>query len=103
MISAGVVVTPGARLGRGVLLNTSCSVDHQSVIGDFAHVSAGATVGANVAVGARTLIGLGANVASTWRVGADALIGAGALVVRDIPDGVVAFGVPARIQRSNLR
>lgn len=99
MISAGAVVTPGARIGRGVLLNTSSIVDHQSVIGDFAHVSAGATVGANVTIGARTLIGLGASVLSGRRVGADTLIGAGALVVHDMPDGVVAFGVPARIQR----
>lgn len=102
MISAGAVVTPGVRIGRGVLLNTSCTVDHQSVIGDYAHVSPGATVGANVTIGARTLIGLGANIISARHVGADSLIGAGALVAHDIPDGVVAFGVPARVRRPNV-
>ncbi|ODS58176.1 MAG: hypothetical protein ABS36_04640 [Acidobacteria bacterium SCN 69-37] len=99
MISAGAVVTPGARLGPGVILNTRASVDHQSVVAAFAHVSAGATVGADVSIGERTLIGLGASVMSGRRIGADTIVGAGAVVVHDLPDGVVAVGVPARILR----
>jgi acetyltransferase EpsM len=99
MISAGVVVTPGARIGRGTLLNTSASVDHQSVVGDFTHISVGATLGAHVAIGARTLIGVGATVMTGRRVGSDCLVGAGAVVARDLPDRVVAAGVPARVRR----
>jgi acetyltransferase-like isoleucine patch superfamily enzyme len=34
------------------------------------------------------------------RVGRYSLIGAGAVVVRDIPDRVVAYGVPARVIRA---
>lgn len=99
MLSAGAVVTPCVRIGRGVLINTRASIDHESVVDDFAHVSAGATVGACAVIGARTLIGLGASVMSGCRVGADTIVGAGALVVRDLPDGVVAMGVPARVTR----
>jgi acetyltransferase EpsM len=102
MISSGVVVTPGARIGRGTLLNTSSSVDHQSILGAFAHVSVGATVGATVVIGARTLIGIGATVMTGCTVGADCLVGAGALVARNLPDNVVAAGVPARIRRQHI-
>jgi sugar O-acyltransferase (sialic acid O-acetyltransferase NeuD family) len=99
MISAGAVITPGVRLGRGVILNTRCSVDHHSAIDDFAHISPGATVGASVTIGARSLIGLGASVMSARHIGADTIIGAGAVVSHDIPDSVVAVGIPAKVQR----
>lgn len=100
MICAGAVVAVQAVLGRGVILNTRASVDHESVVGDFAHLSAGATAGARVHIGAESLIALGASVVSNMRVGARTVIGAGAVVVADIPDDVVAFGVPARVKSS---
>jgi len=40
-------------------------------------------------------IGAGAKVIGKVRVGRDATIGAGAVVTRDVPDGMVAVGVPA--------
>jgi sugar O-acyltransferase (sialic acid O-acetyltransferase NeuD family) len=101
MISAGVVITPGARIGRGVLLNTSSCIDHETVVGDFAHVAVRAAIGANVVLGSRTMIGLGAAVMTGRRVGDDCIVGAGALVAKDLPDNVVAVGVPARISRVN--
>jgi sugar O-acyltransferase (sialic acid O-acetyltransferase NeuD family) len=101
MISAGAVIMPGARIGRGVLVNTRASVDHETLVDDFAHVSPGATVGANASIGARTLVGLAAAVMTGCHVGADCVVGAGALVHRDLPDNVVAIGVPAQIRRSH--
>lgn len=99
MISAGAVITTGTRIGRGVLVNTNASIDHETRVDDFVHVSCGATVGANVIIGARTLVGLAAAVMSGRHVGADCVVGAGALVHRDLPDNVIAVGVPARIRR----
>jgi len=98
MISAGVIVQPRAVIGRGVILNTKASVDHDSVAGDFAHISLGATIGANVRIGEETLIAAGATVVSGMTIGARSIIGAGAVVVRDVPDDVTAFGVPARVR-----
>jgi sugar O-acyltransferase (sialic acid O-acetyltransferase NeuD family) len=99
MISAGVVIAPMVMIGTGVILNTRCSVDHHCLIGSFAHIAPGVTIGGNVTIGVRALIGLGASVMPGRRVGANAIIGAGAVVVDDIPDGVVAVGVPARVTR----
>ncbi|MEA2329714.1 MAG: hypothetical protein QOE68_4673 [Thermoanaerobaculia bacterium] len=98
MISAGAIVSPNAVVGRGVILNTKASVDHDSVVGDFSHISLGSTIGAKVHIGAETLIAPGATVVSGMTVGARSVIGAGAVVVREIPDDVTAFGVPARVR-----
>ena len=103
VVCGGAVVQPGATLGRGVIINTRASVDHDSRIGDFAHVSPGATVGAQVEIGEEALIGLGASIIARRRIGARTTIGAGSVVVRDIPDDVVAFGNPARIRSSRER
>jgi acetyltransferase EpsM len=99
MICAGAVVQPRARIGRGVILNTKASVDHDSVVGDFAHIAPGATIGGRCAIGEETLVATGACVASGVAVGARATIGAGAAVVRDLDADVVAWGVPARVTR----
>jgi UDP-2-acetamido-3-amino-2,3-dideoxy-glucuronate N-acetyltransferase len=47
-------------------------------------------------VGRGASIGSGAVILCGIRIGEDALIGAGAVVTRDVPDGDVVVGVPAR-------
>lgn len=101
MVSAGAVVSPRATLGEGVLLNTNACVDHDTAVGAYAHVSPGATVGARCVIGVETLVGLGACVLSGVRIGAGTVVGAGAVVVRDLQDGVVAYGNPARVRRAH--
>jgi len=98
MISAGAIVTPNAVIGRSVILNTKTSIDHDTIVGDFAHVSLGSTIGANVRIGEETLIAAGVTIVTGITVGARSIIGAGAAVVRDVPDDVTAFGVPARVR-----
>lgn len=48
-------------------------------------------------IGNRVDIGTGAVVIGSIEIGDDVLIGANAVVVRSLPDGVVAGGVPARV------
>lgn len=98
MISAGAIVLPRAVIGRSVILNTKSSVDHDSEVGDFAHLACGATIGGAVRIGEEALVAIGASVVSGMRVGAKTVVGAGAVVVNDLADDVIAFGVPARIQ-----
>lgn len=97
MLSSGVILLPNAAIGRGVLLNTKASVDHDSVVEDFVHIAPTSTVGANVRIGTETFLGLTTTVISNLTIGARVVTGAGSVVLRDLPDDVTAWGVPARI------
>jgi sugar O-acyltransferase (sialic acid O-acetyltransferase NeuD family) len=100
IVMAGVVVGNGCRVGTGALLGTRASLDHDCGLGDFASLAPGVTTGGHVEIGDRTALGLGANVIHGTTIGADTVVGAGALVVDDLTECVVAYGVPARVARS---
>jgi UDP-perosamine 4-acetyltransferase len=51
-----------------------------------------------VTIGERAFLGVGARAIPGVRIGADTILGAGGVVVRDLPDAVVAIGVPAQIK-----
>jgi len=50
-----------------------------------------------IALGENVWLGAGAKVMDGVRIGRDVVVGAGAVVTEDLPDGVVAVGVPARV------
>lgn len=97
MVCARAVVNPGARIGENAILNTGCVVEHHCQVGDHAHIAPGACLGGEATVGEGTLVGIGAVVLPGVHVGAWCVVGAGAVVTRDLADGAVAVGVPARV------
>jgi UDP-N-acetylbacillosamine N-acetyltransferase len=101
VVMAGTVVNAGAKIGENAIINSSACVEHECVIRDGAHVSAGVRLGGNVTVGEATTVEMGAIVGARVIIGADSVIGAGAVVLKDIPDGVLAYGVPARVIRKS--
>jgi sugar O-acyltransferase (sialic acid O-acetyltransferase NeuD family) len=88
-------VGPGARIGRGVIINTAAVVEHDVTVGDGAHVAPGAVVLGGASIGEGALVGAGARILPGRSVGAHAVIGAGAVVSRDVLAGTRVAGVPA--------
>jgi acetyltransferase EpsM len=99
VIVAGAVVNPGSKIGEDAIVNTSASVGHECIIEDGAHIGPGARLAGRVVVGRAAWIGINATVVGRVHIGAGSLIGAGAVVLNDIPEGVVAYGVPAEVIR----
>ncbi len=105
VLGAGCVVMPKAvinteaRIGRGTIVNTGAVVEHECRLDDFVHVSPAAALAGAVEVGRRTHIGIGSSVIQCLHIGADCVVAAGAAVTSDLPDGVLAAGVPARIKK----
>ncbi|MDU1224908.1 serine O-acetyltransferase [Varibaculum cambriense] len=103
----GVDIHPGARLGRrlfidhanGVVIGettkigTDCVLFHQVTLGGVS-MSKGKR---HPTLGDRVMVGAGAKVLGPINVGSDSRIAANAVVVRDVPAGCSAIGVPARV------
>jgi acetyltransferase EpsM len=93
------LATTRVRIGAHCILNIKASVSHDSTVEDYCNINPNATIGGDVRVGEGCYIGAGAVVIEKRTIGAWSVIGAGAVVTRDLPDGVTAVGVPARIVR----
>jgi len=99
MICAGAIVNTGSRIGSNVILNTGCTVDHHNQIGDHVHIAPGVHLGGDVQIGEGTLVGIGATVIPHRSAGDWSMIGAGSVVTKNIPDKVLAAGIPACVMR----
>ncbi len=111
--ATGIDIHPGALIGPGLFIDHGMG----TVIGETAEIGAEVTLMHQVTLGSRggsrpgkgekrhptlgdrVTVGAGAKLLGPIRVGNDARIGANAVVIEDLPSGVTAVGVPARIAR----
>ncbi len=106
----GIELPYSAKIGRRLVIEHQHGVviHGQCVIGDDCHVRQGCTLGNKTlervhdapVLGDRVNVGAGAKVLGAVRIGDDAQIGANAVVVKDVPAGAVAVGVPAVIKKA---
>ena len=98
VVFAGAVVQPDTHLGRHVIVNTGATIDHDGRLAGYVHVAPGTSLAGDVELGEGVFLGIGARVIPGVRIGAWTTVGAGGVVVRDLPGGITAVGVPARVR-----
>lgn len=104
-IGNGSVLMQGANVGANsivkqfCILNTNCSVDHDSIIEDFSSIAPGAICGGTLKLGERSVISIGAVIKQGITIGADSVLGANSYLNKDLSSDSVAYGSPARVVR----
>jgi serine O-acetyltransferase len=103
----GIEIHPGATIGRRVFIDHGMGVviGETAEVGDDCTLYHGVTLGGvkwekvkrHPTLGRRVVIGAGAKVLGPIFVGDGAKVGSNAVVVRDVPAGATAVGIPARI------
>jgi sugar O-acyltransferase (sialic acid O-acetyltransferase NeuD family) len=93
------ILTRAVTVGAHCIINVGVTVSHDCHIGEFVNLNPGVTVSGDVELGKSCFVGAGAIIIDKVTIGEDTVIGAGAVVVDDLPAGVLALGVPARIVR----
>lgn len=105
-IGAGTVILPSvtinvdAEIGKHCIVNTYASFGHEGRMDDFSSLAPGVIAGGNVKIGFCSAICLGANIIQGTRIGEHSIIGAGALVLSDVGNFKLMYGVPGTVIKS---
>jgi len=95
IICLSSIITVNVKLGDFVAINPRSSVAHDTEIGCYSTLYYNVNIAGNVSISNHVEIGTGSTVIQGKAIGEKAIIGAGAVVVKDIPSGCTAVGVPA--------
>lgn len=101
VVFAGAVINSGADIGDAVIVNTNSVVEHDCVVQDGVHLSPMSSLAGGVCVGECSWIGLNASVIQQISIGKNVIVGAGSVVLKDVPSGSTAVGVPAIVVKSS--
>jgi sugar O-acyltransferase (sialic acid O-acetyltransferase NeuD family) len=96
VVMAGVVINCCSKIGKGCIVNTGTTIDHDNVIEDYVHLSPGVCLAGNVRICRSSWMCIGAVIINNIQITSGCIIGAGAIVVRDITEAGTYVGNPAR-------
>lgn len=102
MVKEGTVIQVNSFVSCNVCIGENAYVQPMSLIGHDVQIGANSVISTNVAIGGacvigeRVYIGLNVPVKELLTIGSDSVIGMGSVVIRDIPENVIAMGNPAR-------
>jgi UDP-perosamine 4-acetyltransferase len=98
-VHALAIVGPECRVGNHAIVAPNVTLGHESTVGDAVQFTSGVHVGGRVRIGDRCFLGPGCVVYPRVTIGNDVQIGANSVINRDVADGCIVAGNPARLVR----
>jgi sugar O-acyltransferase (sialic acid O-acetyltransferase NeuD family) len=102
IIMPNVSITSKTKLGKSCCVRPGATIGHNNDIGDHTSIIAGASIGSCIKIGKGGFIGLKSCVREYTRIGQYSMVGMGAVVVKDIGEGELWVGNPAKFLRKAL-
>lgn len=96
------IINSCSSIGDNTIINTKSLIEHGCTVGDHVNISTGSIINGDVIVGNGSTLYSGTVVIGQKRVGSWTITGAGTIVTKDLPDNVLAVGVPAKIVKRNI-
>ena len=94
-------ISSNVKLDKCVRVNTGANIMHDCNVGAYSVVAPSAVLLGKVVVGEKVYIGANSTLLPSVSIGDNSKVGAGAVVTRDVNEGCVVVGIPARMQKSN--
>lgn len=119
LIHPGVPIPETTAIGKGVTIQVGCFISCNVTIEDYVYIQPHANIGhddilkkgcvisgfcnlsGNVKVGEYSYLGISSCYKEGVSIGDHAIVGMGAVACRDVGDGLIALGNPARPMRKN--
>lgn len=99
-ILLGTTIMPHTEIKDFVMISMNVSLAHHNVLEEGVFLSTGCNFGASIYAKRYAYCGIGSTIMTgLHELGEDCLIGAGAVVIKDVPDGAIMAGVPAKLIR----
>ena len=100
VIQKNAFISCNIYIGKNVFIQPAAVVGHDVKIRDNSVISMNVSIGGACTINENVYIGLNASVRELVTIGMDSIIGMGAVVIKDIPQNVIALGNPAKPQKS---
>ena len=96
VICAGSIISVDLKIMQHVIVDWNCTVGHDVTMESFVTLYPNVNVSGNTKIEECVELGTGTQIIQGKTIGRDTIVGAGSVVVRDLPSGCTAVGIPAK-------
>ena len=99
IIMPQVAMSPGTKLGKGTIMMVGATMGHDNIVGEFCHFAAQSCTGSYLHIGKGVHVGFNATIREDLTIGDYATLGMGAVLTKNIGEGEIWAGNPAKFLR----